>query len=116
MGKAYSGFTDAELRKLDKYVRDHTIERHGPVRAVRADMASGLVLEVAFEGLQPSSRHRSGVAMRFPRVNRIRWDKPSAEADRIGTMRAMLALAESGEHMGGAVRTGPRPAEQQQDG
>ena len=109
VGKAYSGFTDAELRKLDKYVRDHTVERHGPVRAVRADARSGLVLEVAFEGLQPSSRHRSGVAMRFPRVNRIRWDKPSHEADRIETMRAMLALQEAGEHMGAAVRTGPRP-------
>ena len=109
VGKAYSGFTDAELRKLDKYVRDHTTERFGPVRGVRADAESGLVLEVAFEGLQKSTRHRSGVAMRFPRVNRIRWDKPSREADRIETMRAMLDLQEKGEHMGGAVRTGPRP-------
>ena len=111
VGKAYSGFTDAELRKLDKYVRDHTVERFGPVRSVRADKESGLVLEIAFEGLQKSTRHKSGVAMRFPRVNRIRWDKPAAEADRIETMRAMLALAEAGEHMGGAVRTGPRPSE-----
>ena len=109
VGKAYSGFTDAELRKLDKYVRDHTTERFGPVRGVRADADSGLVLEVAFEGLQKSTRHRSGVAMRFPRVNRIRWDKPSREADTIETMHAMLDLQERGEHMGGAVRTGPRP-------
>ena len=109
VGKAYSGFTDAELRKLDKYVRDHTTERFGPVRGVRADMESGLVLEVAFEGLQKSTRHRSGVAMRFPRVNRIRWDKPAREADRIETMQAMLELQEKGEAMSGAVRTGPRP-------
>ena len=109
VGKAYSGFTDAELKKLDKYVRDHTTERFGPVRGVRADADQGLVLEIAFEGLQKSTRHRSGVAMRFPRVNRIRWDKPSREADRIETMHAMLELQERGEHMGAAVRTGPRP-------
>lgn len=90
VGKAYFGFTDEELKQLDKFVRDHTVERFGPVRAVRADRDFGLVLEVAFEGLQASSRHRSGVAMRFPRINRIRWDKPAREADEIGTLRRML--------------------------
>ena len=90
VGKAYFGFTDEELKQLDKFVRDHTVERFGPVRAVRADRDFGLVLEVAFEGLQASSRHKSGVAMRFPRISRIRWDKPSREADAIGTLRRML--------------------------
>src|SRR6202044_1951799 len=63
VGKAYFGFTDEELKLLDKFVRDHTVERFGPVRSVRADRDFGLVLEVAFEGLQRSSRHKSGVAM-----------------------------------------------------
>jgi DNA ligase-1 len=90
VGKAYFGFTDEELRQIDKYVRDNTIERFGPVRSVRADMTAGLVLEVAFEGLARSARHRSGVAMRFPRISRLRWDKPSAEADRLETLQALL--------------------------
>ena len=80
MGKAYFGFTDEELKQIDKYVRDNTTERFGPVRSVRADRGFGLVFEVAFEGLQRSGRHKSGVAMRFPRINRIRWDKPAGEA------------------------------------
>ena len=91
VGKAYFGFTDEELRQIDKYVRDNTVERYGPVRAVRAGGEAGLVLEIAFEGLQRSARHKSGVAMRFPRVARIRWDKPPAEADRLETLEAMLA-------------------------
>jgi DNA ligase-1 len=90
VGKAYFGFTDEELRQIDKYVRDNTIERFGPVRSVRADRNNGLVLEVAFEGLNRSTRHKSGVAMRFPRISRLRWDKPAAEADRIETLRALL--------------------------
>jgi DNA ligase-1 len=90
VGKAYFGFTDEELRQIDKYVRDNTVERFGPVRSVRADKRSGLVLEIAFEGLNRSTRHRSGVAMRFPRISRLRWDKPSAEADRIETLQALL--------------------------
>jgi DNA ligase-1 len=90
VGKAYFGFTDEELKLLDKFVRDHTVERFGPVRSVRADRDFGLVLEVAFEGLQRSTRHRSGVAMRFPRINRIRWDKPAREADELATLEAML--------------------------
>ena len=90
VGKAYFGFTDEELRQIDKYVRDNTIERFGPVRSVRADRRNGLVLEVAFEGLNRSARHKSGVAMRFPRISRLRWDKPAAEADRIETLKALL--------------------------
>jgi DNA ligase-1 len=90
VGKAYFGFTDEELRALDKFVRDNTVERFGPVRSVRADRDFGLVLEVAFEGLQRSTRHKSGVAMRFPRVSRIRWDKPAREADELPTLERML--------------------------
>ena len=90
VGKAYFGFTDEELKQIDKYVRDNTIERFGPVRSVRADRKQGLVLEVAFEGLNRSTRHKSGVAMRFPRISRLRWDKPTVEADRIETLTAML--------------------------
>jgi DNA ligase-1 len=93
VGKAYFGFTDEELREIDKYVRDNTIERFGPVRAVRADASHGLVFEVAFEGLARSTRHKSGIAMRFPRISRLRWDKPTSEADRIETLEEMLAPA-----------------------
>jgi DNA ligase-1 len=94
VGKAYFGFTDEELKQLDKFVRDHTVERFGPVRSVRADRDFGLVLEVAFEGLQRSTRHRSGVAMRFPRINRIRWDKPAREADELQTLEGLLQKIE----------------------
>jgi DNA ligase-1 len=90
VGKAYFGFTDEELKQLDKFVRDNTVERFGPVRSVRADKDFGLVLEVAFEGLQRSTRHKSGVAMRFPRINRIRWDKPAREADELPALEKML--------------------------
>ncbi len=91
VGKAYFGFTDEELKRLDAFVRDNTVERFGPVRSVRADHDFGLVLEVAFEGLQRSTRHKSGVAMRFPRIHRIRWDKPAREADELETLERMLA-------------------------
>jgi DNA ligase-1 len=97
VGKAYFGFTDEELAQIDKFVRDNTTDRFGPVRQVRAGRDFGLVLEVAFEGLQRSGRHRSGVAMRFPRINRIRWDKPAAEADDLARLEAMLAAMEAGE-------------------
>jgi DNA ligase-1 len=90
VGKAYFGFTDEELKELDRFVRNNTVNRFGPVREIRHEPHAGLVLEVAFEGLQRSTRHRSGVAMRFPRINRIRWDKPPAEADRIETLIAAL--------------------------
>ena len=96
VGKAYFGFTDEELIQIDKFVRDHTTERFGPVRAVRATRDFGLVLEVAFEGLQRSSRHKSGVAMRFPRISRIRWDKPAREADELASLERMLAAPEAG--------------------
>ena len=96
VGKAYSGYTDEELKRLDKFVRDHTTDRFGPVRAVRADRGFGLVLEVAFEGLQRSTRHKSGVAMRFPRIARIRWDKPAGEADTLDTLERLLEAAEAG--------------------
>ena len=95
VGKAYFGFTDEELKGIDKFVRDHTTDRFGPVRAVKADRSFGLVFEVAFEGLQRSTRHKSGVAMRFPRINRIRWDKPAGEADGIETLLRMLEAMEA---------------------
>ena len=94
VGKAYHGFTDAELQKLDRYVRNHTTKRFGPVREVAYGPEAGLVLEIAFEGVQRSTRHKSGVAMRFPRVSRIRWDKPAAEADRIDVLERILARGE----------------------
>ena len=90
VGKAYFGFTDAELEVLDKFVRNNTTERFGPVRAVRADKEFGFVVEVAFEGINRSTRHKSGVAMRFPRIARLRPDKPSYEADRLRTLIAMI--------------------------
>jgi len=90
VGKAYFGFTDAELKALDAFVRAHTVERFGPVRSVRANLDFGLVLEVAFEGLQRSSRHRSGLAMRFPRISRIRWEKPAREADTLASLERLL--------------------------
>jgi DNA ligase-1 len=96
VGKAYFGFTDEELVQLDKFVRDNTIDRFGPVRSVRANAEFGLVLEVAFEGLQRSTRHKSGVAMRFPRISRIRWDKPAREADDLARLETLLKVMESG--------------------
>lgn len=86
VGKAYSGFSDEELKKLDRFVRQNTTERFGPVRAV----TPALVLEVAFDAIQRSPRHKSGVAMRFPRIHRIRWDKPAAEADRLETLETLI--------------------------
>ena len=86
MGKAYFGFTDEELQWLDRWVRNHTVERFGPVREVE----KSLVLEVAFDSIHSSSRHKSGLAMRFPRVSRIRIDKPAAEADRVEALKSMV--------------------------
>ncbi len=94
VGKAYFGFTDEELVQIDRYVRRNTIERFGPVREVVHEPDRGLVLEVAFEGLQRSTRHKSGVAMRFPRINRLRWDKPPGEADRLQRLETLLAQIE----------------------
>jgi len=90
VGKAYFGFTDEELQQLDRFVRKNTINRFGPVREVVHEPEAGLVLEIAFEGLNRSTRHKSGVAMRFPRIARIRWDKPPGEADRIEHLEALL--------------------------
>jgi DNA ligase-1 len=86
VGKAYSGYTDAELLTLDKWVRDHTVRRYGPVREV----APGLVLEVAFDSVHRSTRHKSGLAMRFPRIHRIRWDKPYREADTVEALEQLV--------------------------
>ncbi len=98
VGKAYFGFTDEELKQIDRFVRRHTVDRFGPVREVTHDGDTGLVLEVAFEGLQRSSRHKSGLAMRFPRINRLRWDKPPREADRLETLETMLQRIERGRN------------------
>ena len=95
VGKAYFGFTDEELLEIDRFVRRNTVDRFGPVREVAHDADKGLVLEVAFEGLQRSTRHKSGIAMRFPRINRLRWDKPPREADRLETLEKMLSKFEN---------------------
>lgn len=86
VGKAYSGFTDAELKQLDKFVRQNTLNRFGPVREV----VRQLVFEVAFDSVHSSKRHKSGLAMRFPRIHRIRWDKPAHEADRLKGLRGLI--------------------------
>jgi DNA ligase-1 len=86
VGKAYFGFTDEELKWLDRWIRGHTVERFGPVREVE----KSLVLDVAFDSIHASKRHKSGLAMRFPRISRIRIDKPAAEADRVETLLAMV--------------------------
>jgi DNA ligase-1 len=86
VGKAYFGFTDEELMWLDRFVRNHTIQRFGPVREVE----KSLVLEVAFDSIHASKRHKSGLAMRFPRISRIRTDKPAAEADTITGLKRLV--------------------------
>ncbi len=86
VGKAYSGITDEELRQLDRFVRGHTVNRFGPVREVE----KSLVLEIAFDSIHGSTRHKSGVAMRFPRIARIRTDKPAEEADRLETLKRLV--------------------------
>lgn len=86
VGKAYSGFSDTELKWLDRFVRTNTIARFGPVREVE----KSLVLEVAFDAVHESKRHKSGIAMRFPRISRLRRDKPAEEADKVATLKAMI--------------------------
>ena len=86
VGKAYSGITDDELKMLDQFVRNHTTARFGPVREVEKT----LVLEIAFDSIHASKRHKSGVAMRFPRIARIRTDKPAAEADTVAALKRMI--------------------------
>jgi DNA ligase-1 len=95
VGKAYFGFTDAELAEIDRFVRRKTLNRFGPVREVVHERDDGLVFEVAFEGLQRSTRHKSGLAMRFPRINRLRWDKRPRDADQIQTLEKLLAPAQA---------------------
>jgi len=85
--KAYSGLTDAEIREADRFIRANTTERFGPVRAVKPE----LVFEIAFEGIRRSSRHRSGVAVRFPRIARRRTDKTAADADTLDAVKVLLA-------------------------
>ena len=97
VGKAYFGFTDEELLQIDRFVRRNTTDKFGPVREVVHEPDHGLVLEVAFEGLQRSTRHKSGLAMRFPRINRLRWDKPPGEADRLERLETMIERIEQGQ-------------------
>jgi DNA ligase-1 len=93
VGKAYFGFTDEELKAIDRFVRTHTVNRFGPVREVIHTETEGLVMQVAFEGLNRSSRHKSGVAMRFPRIARLRWDKRPSDADSLDALTALLPPA-----------------------
>lgn len=86
VGKAYFGFTDEELKQIDRYIRNHTVNRFGPVR----ETDKSLVFEVAFDSVHESKRHKSGLAMRFPRIHRIRWDKPAHEADSIEALRSLV--------------------------
>ncbi len=107
VGKAYSGFTDQELAFLDKWVRNHTTARFGPVREVER----GLVLEIAFDAAQLSARHKSGVALRFPRVARLRTDKPASEADLLETLMRMIVQGNVPviSEVGQASEPGPDP-------
>ncbi len=89
IAKAYSGLTDVEIGRVDAFIRRHMVEKFGPVRTVKPE----LVFELAFEGLQRSPRHKSGIAVRFPRILRWRLDKPAAEADTLDTLRALLPPA-----------------------
>ena len=84
--KAYSGLTDDEIREVDRFVRNNTVDRFGPVRHVKPE----LVFEIAFENIQLSNRHKSGIAVRFPRMLRWRTDKPASEADSLESIRALL--------------------------
>jgi DNA ligase-1 len=87
--KAYSGLTDAEIRQVDRFVRTHTLERFGPVRSVEPQ----LVFEIAFEDIRQSSRHKSGIAVRFPRISRWRSDKRIQDADTLQTLKSLLTAA-----------------------
>jgi DNA ligase-1 len=89
VAKAYSGLADAEIATLDRWIRGHTRERFGPVRSVEATQ----VFELAYEGIAASPRHKSGIALRFPRIRRWRHDKPAAEADTLDALRAVLATS-----------------------
>jgi len=88
VAKAYSGLTDSEIRQVDAFVRNNTLDKHGPVRIVRPE----LVFELAFEGIQKSTRHKAGIALRFPRMHRWRQDKKPPDADSVQTLRSLLTL------------------------
>ena len=88
--KAYSGLTDEEIREVDRFVRRHTLEKFGPVRSVQPE----LVFELGFENIQRSTRPKSGVAVRFPRILRWRRDKRPGDADTLGSLRALLDVEE----------------------
>jgi DNA ligase-1 len=90
--KAYSGLTDAEIREMDAWIRRNTVEKFGPVRSVKPEQ----VFELGFEGIQASPRHKSGIAVRFPRILRWRKDKPASEADTLDSLRALLATTQGG--------------------
>jgi len=107
VGKAYFGFTDTELAEIDKFVRSNTVSRFGPVREVVHASDRGLVFEVAFEGLQRSTRHKSGIAMRFPRISRLRWDKHPRDADRLEALLTLLNRGREGRDS--AQRGSPPP-------
>lgn len=90
VAKAYSGLTDAELNKMDHWIKQHTREKFGPVRSVEANAEVGQVFEIAFEGIQASTRHKAGIALRFPRIARWRTDKPTREANTLADLKAFL--------------------------
>jgi DNA ligase-1 len=103
VAKAYSGLDNEEIRELDKWVRAHTQERFGPVRKVEV----GQIFELGFEGIAPSARHKSGIALRFPRILRWRHDKPLAEIDRVESVRKRyLDPTEPGHHSAGPSQRG----------
>jgi DNA ligase-1 len=87
VGKAYSGFTDEELKKLDRWVRNNMVERFGPLRV----LTPALVAEFEFDSVHESTRHKSGIALRFPRFHRIRGDKPANEADEVATLKKLIS-------------------------
>ena len=91
VGAAEIDGTDEELARFDTFVREHTQERFGPTRAVTANQEEGLLLEIMFEGVDRSARHKSGLVLRHPRIKRIRWNKPCQEADRFETLEALLS-------------------------
>ena len=86
--KAYSGLNNEEILELDRWIRRNTLQRFGPARSVKAE----LVFEIGFEGIHPSKRHKSGIAVRFPRILRWRRDKPAEEADRLSTAQTLLDI------------------------
>ncbi len=91
--KAYSGLTDAEIAEIDRIIRQTTRERHGPVRVVEPT----LVFQLAFDGIAASKRHKSGIALRFPRIARWRREKQPAEAGRLEDLRALLPPSQQAE-------------------